>query len=132
MADILIKDDTVAYIPLVAFDAAGAIVPAPAGDTDAIVSGLPASLAMVVSTLPSPIGPYPAGFPAAQLTPMVVESDAANGGGGITMTITDTAGLAEEAAYTFSVVQDTAPTKVGLDTLNILTVPQALPTNPGP
>jgi len=63
---------------------------------------------------------------------LVAESDQPNGGGGIGLSITDTANLPMEQSYTFSIVQNLNPAAIDLDTANLTTAPQAIPTAPGP
>jgi hypothetical protein len=84
---------------------------------------------MTIGSMPS--GTF-VGQTALVCTPTVIESDAGNGGGGITATFTDSAGLTQEAPYTFSVVQNLTPTAVGIDPTSVVTTPQPTPTNPGP
>jgi hypothetical protein len=127
MADIILLNDAVSTIPIVYKDAGGVVVPKPATDVASAVTTGPhaASLGVVMVALPS-------GQAAATLTPMVAESDAANGGGAIGLTITDTANLPMEQSYTFSISPDLSPAAIDLDTAAMTTVPQAVPTAPGP
>jgi hypothetical protein len=102
------------------------VVPVPAGDTFSAVSSAPASLGVA-------IGLDASGHQELVGTPLVLESSSANGGGNITVTVTDSAG-------------DTAGELTGANAINIVTVPvvdaialgaptfttQAAPTAPGP
>lgn len=124
-----IHNTQVAHIPLTltTTDAAGVVtvVPVPPGDRFTAVSSS-ASLGVAVA-------PDAAGNQELVLTPLVLESDAANAGGNITVTVTDSAG-------------DTAGELIGANAINILTVPpipqvvlgtptftaQPAPTAPGP
>ena len=127
MADIPLNNNQVTTIPIVYRDAVGVVVAKPAADVASAVTTGPhaASLGVVMVALPS-------GQAAAALTPMVAESDATNGGGGIGLSITDTANLPMEQSYTFSIVQNLNPAAIDLDTANLTTAPQAIPTAPGP
>lgn len=114
-------------LTLTVTDATGAKTtkPIPAGDVFTAVSSSP-SLAVSV-------GLDASGNQEVVGSPTVLESDAANGGGGITIHVTDSAG-------------DTAADVTGADAINIIVVPpvpqialgtptfttQAAPTAPGP
>lgn len=126
-----LSSDEVYFFPLVDKDAAGNVVPAPAGDTvSAAASGqFAASLAVAVTVMPGTSNP------ALSLTPMVAESDAGNNGGGIGLTLTDTAGLTEDTATSgllFDIVMNVAPTTEGVDITQVVTQSQPVPTAPGP
>ncbi len=100
-------------------------IPVPAGDVFTATSSS-ASLGVAIAN-------DAAGNQELVTTPMVVRSDATNGGGGIVVTVTDSAG-------------DVAGELSGADAINIVTVPvvpvirlgapsfttQAAPTAPGP
>jgi hypothetical protein len=108
-------------------DAAGTVtvVPVPAGDVFTAKSSSP-SLGVAIANDAS-------GNQELVVTPLVLESSPANGGGNITVTVTDSAG-------------DTAAELSGANAINIVTVPvvaaihlgtasftaQATPTAPGP
>ncbi len=128
MADFPLLNDTQYWFLIDDDDAAGAVVPAPAGDVNSVASGS-ASLTMTVEPMPS--GPS-AGMPSVHVVPMVQLSDASNGGGGITCTLSDTAGLPMPVIVSFSIGPNTAPTSLALDTATVVTAAQAVPTAPGP
>lgn len=104
----------------------GLPVPVPAGDTFTAVSTAPNSLSTTAVQLAD-------GSWEVVAAPLVLESDAANGGGSIGFSVSDTAG-------------DVVADLTGADLINILTVPvvevihlavptfttQPAPTNPGP
>lgn len=121
-----LQNTQVAHFPLTLVDpVAGTAIPVPAGDVFTPVSSS-ASLGVAVGTDAS-------GNQELICTPLVIESDATNGGGSITVTVTDSAG-------------DTAGELSGASAINIVTVPvipsihlgtvtfttQAAPTAPGP
>jgi len=128
-----LNNNEVYFVPLVDKDAGGNVVPAPAGDTvSAVASGsFAASLGVAVTVMPGTSNP------AVSLTPLVVESDAGNSGGGISITLTDSAGLAEDSAsqnVMFDiVVPPPGPAMTeGFDLTGVVSQPQATPTAPGP
>lgn len=103
----------------------GVTVPVPAGDVFSAQSSSP-SLGVAIAN-------DAAGNQELVVNPLVLQSDAANGGGGIVVTVTDSNG-------------DAAGELSGLDAIDIITVPvvrqirlgtatvttQAAPTAPGP
>lgn len=113
-----INDDWVLSIPLVTENAAGGVVTAPPGDTYA-ASTDSASLAASIGTMGD------GNTPALILTPMVVAST------GITVTVTDSTGL---AAYVdmWDIVPDVGPVKLDIDMSASTHIMQPTPTNPGP
>lgn len=126
-----IPSDEVVAIALVTTDAAGTAVPMPAGNvtTVATTGQFAASLGAAIGVMPGTSNP------AVILTPMVLESDAGNNGGGIGLTLTDSAGLPISSATTaalFDITVDTTPTQEGLDLTNVASTPQTAPTAPGP
>jgi len=132
-----LKNNEVKSFPIVDRDAAGDIVSASAADVDSVVSSKPASVAMVIGVVPALNDdgtPNPhAGGPAVVCTPLVILSDASNGGGSIEALVTDSAGLPKFQAYLFDVVQNLTPVTVGLDLgSGVTTASQATPTAPGP
>jgi hypothetical protein len=123
--------------PIVDRDAAGDIVPASPADVDSVVSSMPASVAMAIGVVPALNDdgtPNPhAGGPSVECTPMVILSDASNGGGSIEAVVSDSAGLAKFQTYLFDVVQNLTPTTIGLDLgSGVTTTSQPVPTAPGP
>ena len=119
------QNTEVGHYPLTLVNPDGTLAPVPAGDVFTAVSSS-ASLGVAVA-------PDAAGNQELVVTPLVLQSDTANGGGGITVTVTDSAG-------------DVAADLTGTDSINIVTVPvhaqitlgaptrttQAAPTAPGP
>lgn len=121
-----LQNTQVAHFPLTLVNqATGQVVPVPAGDVFTVTTSS-ASLGGAMST-------DAGGNQQVDLTPMVLESDSANGGGSITVTVTDSAG-------------DIAGELSGVNAISIVTVPvipqitlgtptfttQPAPTAPGP
>jgi hypothetical protein len=136
-----LQSDQVTYIMLDAMDAAGAIVPIPAGTTfTAASSGTFAASVVFASSVMPPgsvdgSGNSVAGAPAVSASPTVLESDAGNAGGGIGLVLTDSAGLPmtpASATELFDVVPDVAAVSVGVNNSVTATTPQTPPTAPGP
>jgi hypothetical protein len=126
-----LMSDEVYFFPLVDKDAAGNVVPAPSGDTVSVsASGaFAASVAVAVTVMPGTSNP------AVSVTPLVMESDAGNSGGGIGLVMTDTAGLTEDTATSgllFDIVMDVAPATEGVDITGVVMQSQPVPTAPGP
>lgn len=113
-----LKDDTVATVPILTTNSAGVVEPPPTGDIFSVTSSNPASLTAA-------IGQTAAGNPAVVLTPLVQASP------GLTFTVSDSAGL-KVATQIVDIVQDTTPTNIILDLADATTVPQPVPTPPGP
>lgn len=111
-----IPNDSVWTFPIVTLNANGDFEPVPAGDTPAVASSNPASMTAVASAA----APW-----TCTVTPMVALSP------GLTVTVTDSAGLASNV-YTFDIVADVTPTNVGLDLADGTHVAQPVPTAPGP
>lgn len=112
MADIPLANDLIYTIPIVTEDAAGNVVPPPTGDTFSAVSSDPSSLGCVIGAVAS-------GAPAVVLTPL---KQAATG---VTVTVTDSAGLTQDVA-TFDIGPGTA-TMIALDFKDETTQSQAVP-----
>jgi hypothetical protein len=121
-----LQNTQVAHFPLTLADPnTGAAIAVPAGDVFTATSSSP-SLGVAISTDAD-------GNQQLDVTPLVVQSDSQNGGGNITVQVTDSNG-------------DAAGELTGADAINIVTVPvvpqirlgavtftqQAAPTNPGP
>jgi hypothetical protein len=132
-----LQNNMVYYFPLQDEDVNNNIVPAPTGDvvTPVATGAHAASLAFAVGAMPAG-SPNP-GAPAIVGTPMVVQSDAGNGGGGIGLTLTDTAGLAENTVTSSALFDITVPppgpaTAEGVDFPGVFVVAQPTPAAPGP
>ncbi|HEV2100658.1 MAG TPA: hypothetical protein VGR45_17265 [Stellaceae bacterium] len=113
-----LKNDQVATITIKTTDAAGAVVPAPAGDTFTVVSGTPASLQAAIGT-------DAGGNAAVVLTPLVDASP------GLTITVSDASGL-PALSQIVDIVPDLSPTNMILDLADATFAPQAVPAAPGP
>jgi hypothetical protein len=126
-----IQNNLVYWFPLTYDDQNGNPVSAPAGDVDTVAAGgtFAASLTFAIGTMPS--GPL-SGASAVSATAQVVESDAGNSGGRITLLITDSAGLTEDSAtsglFFDIIVPPPVPTTVGVQPSGVVTV--ANPTPP--
>jgi hypothetical protein len=132
MADFPLTNTLIYHFLIEDLDAAGVVVPPNPGDVVSVVSGNPASIAMSIGTMPASAGPV-AGEPSLDCAPGVILSDATNGGGGITATLSDTAGLPMAGGpLTFSVVDSLAPTSIGALLTTVATTPQPRPTATGP
>jgi hypothetical protein len=129
-----LQSDQVTFIHFAAFSASGAMVPLPAGDVDTVATSgtFAASLGVAMGVMPA--GDPLAGQLAVVLTPLVLESDAGNAGGNISLVITDTAvpPLTQTVTKNFDIVPDVAAVRVGLDTTDSATTAQTAPTAPGP
>jgi hypothetical protein len=126
-----LPSDDVTAIALVALDASGGQVPMPASNVSTVVTTgtFAASLGAAIGVMPGTTNA------AVILTPLVLESDAGNSGGGIGLTITDTAGLPITTGTTaalFDIVVDATPAAEGLDLTNVVSTPQTAPVAPGP
>jgi hypothetical protein len=113
MANFELANDEVATIPILVDDAAGNPVPPPTGDTFTVTSSNPASLGAAISGSN------------VVLTPLVQASP------GITITVSDSAGLTSFAQLV-DIVQDLTPKAITLDLAAATEVGQAVPTAPGP
>ena len=113
-----LPDDEVLTVTIKTTNSAGATEPVPAGDTFTVVSSNPASLQAAIGT-------DAAGNPAVVLTPLVQASP------GLTITVSDSAGLAQ-AVQIIDIVADVTPRNVVLDFADAVAVPQAVPAAPGP
>ena len=132
--DYAVANNEIYFIPVQYEDAAGAVVTPPAGDTITVATTgtFAVSLAVAVTTMPGSSPPVVA----ISLTPMVVESDAGNGGGKIGISLTDSAGLVVDSAsqnVLFDIVNPAlVPTQFGINVGGVVTQSQATPTDPGP
>ena len=117
MPNFELKNDDVAAIQIHTANAAGVVEPAPAGDVFTATSSSP--------SLGVAIGKDANGNPTLILTPLVQVSP------GITVTVSDSAGLAV-ATQLVDIVQDNTPTNVVLDLADAVLTAQPVPTAPGP
>ena len=119
MANYELPNDEIVSIPIMTTNAAGVTEPNPAGDTFSVVSSNPASLNAVIGTM------------ADGTTPAVVINALVQVSPGLTITVSDSAGL---AAFTLTVdiVQDVTPANIVLDVADATKTSQPVPTNPGP
>jgi hypothetical protein len=109
VANIQLANDEIIEYPIVALDAGGQVVPAPAGDTYTVTNGTPASLNSVIGTLSAASRDgIPAGSPCVSLNALVATAT------GITLTVTDSAGLGLFSGAV-DIVADLAPKNLGLD-----------------
>jgi hypothetical protein len=119
-------------LPLVATDAAGNVVPMPAGNVSTVstTGQFAASLVATIGTMPGTSNP------SVHLVCAVLESDAGNNGGGIGLALTDSAGLPIAAATSgalFDIVQDVTPVAEGIDFTGVAATPNPTPpTAAGP
>jgi hypothetical protein len=120
MPNFELPNDEVVTVPIQTTNAAGVVEPAPSGDVFTAASSSPSLGVAIGVTAP----PLPAG-PAVILTPLVQASP------NITVTITDSAGL-KLATQVIDIVQDVTPKNIILDVADATSVPQAVPTAPGP
>lgn len=113
-----LPNDEVDTITIKTQNSVGTTEPIPTGDVFSVTSDKPASLGTT-------IGKDAGGNPAVVLTPLVQVSP------GITVTVSDTAGL-KVATLVVDIVQDVTPTNIVLDTADATHVSQPVPTSPGP
>lgn len=118
MPNFELPNDEVVTITIKTTNSVGTVEPAPAGDVFSVTSSAPASLQAV-------IGADAGGNPAVVLTPLVRVSP------GITVTVTDKAGLTA-ATQVVDIVVDVTPTNIILDVADATHVSQPVPANPGP
>ena len=118
MPNFELMNDEVVTITIKTTNSAGVTEPVPAGDVFSVVSSNPASLGAA-------IGHDAAGNPAVVLTPLVKVSP------GLTITVSDSAGLAVDAQIV-DIVEDVTPTNIVLDLADATHVAQPVPTAPGP
>jgi hypothetical protein len=119
MADIVLLNDTVETIDFEYEDGEGVVVPGPANDVLTPTSSSP-SLGVALG----PINPA-TGNQTLVLTPLVQVSP------GLIVTVTDSAGL-PQLTRVVDIVADTKPTNLILNDASATTVPQPVPTAPGP
>jgi hypothetical protein len=131
-----LQNDMVYYFPLQDEDVNNNIVPAPTGDVVTAAATGPHASALSFSVGSMPVG-APVQGPAVIATPMVMVSDASNGGGGIGLTLTDTSNLAENSTTSAALFDITVPppgpaTQEGVDFPGVFMATQPTPPNPGP
>ena len=119
MANFELADDTVAAIAIHTVDAAGDVVPAPAGDVFSAVSSDSTKMTAMIGTMPS--GPM-AGAVALILTPLVKLAP------GLSATVTDTAALTMEV-LPVDIVADLTPKAISLDVVDAILTPQPVPAS---
>lgn len=135
MANIPLQSDQVTWMELDDYDASGNVVPFPSGDVDTVATTGTFAASLVVSMDTMPSGAANPGATAVKFVPQVLKSDPSNGGGGIGVSITDSAGQAMNAAtqgMLFDIVENVTPQMVGLDPAKTFTQPQSAPTAVGP
>jgi hypothetical protein len=113
-----LPNDEIDTITIKTQNTAGTTEPVPTGDVFSVTSSKPASLGTAV-------GMDKGGNPAIVLTPLVQVSP------GITVTVSDTAGL-KVATLVVDIVQDVTPSNIVLDTADAMHVSQSVPASPGP
>jgi hypothetical protein len=131
MADFPLTNTLIYDFLLEDLDAAGVVVPPNPNDVDSVVSSNPVSVAMSIGVMPASAGAV-AGEPSLHCVPGVILSDATNGGGGITATLSVTSGLPMSGPLTFSVVDSVAPASIGALLTTFATTPQPRPAATGP
>lgn len=113
MPNLALLNDQVVTIPILTDDTAGQPVAAPAGDTFSVTSDHPEALA-------TSIGQTATGAPAVVLTPLVRSM------AGITVTVSDSAGLTT-AVQLVDIGDDLTPTNIQLDVANATHTSQPVP-----
>jgi hypothetical protein len=132
-----LNNNQVYWFPLTDKDLNGNIVPAPAGDVVSAAGGGPFAASVAVGVGVMPAGAPDAGDPAISMTPLVMESDAGNSGGGISVVLTDTAGLTEDSATKGDLFDIVVPppgpaATEGINIAAVFMVSQPTPTATGP
>jgi hypothetical protein len=130
---ISMTNDKLLFIPITltttAADGTVTTVPVPATDTFTVVSSNPASLGASFGPNPDPAGPAGNG---AIGTPLVMESDSTNGGGGFTLTVTDSAGDIQFVSDLISISLVAVPNTITGGTPVVTAANPTIPTAPGP
>lgn len=98
-------------------------VPVPPGDVFTAVSSAPASLAASIAL-------DAAGNQELVVTPLVLQSDATNAGGNVSITVTDSNGDTVASLSGLNVVLNPVVNRIAIGALTFTT--QAAPTAPGP
>jgi hypothetical protein len=117
MPNFELPNDEVVTIGIQTTNSAGAVEPVPTGDVFTVASSSP--------SLGVAIGATAAGNPAIVLTPLVQASP------GITVTVSDSAGL-KLATQVIDIVPDVTPANIVLDVADATHTTQPVPTAPGP
>jgi hypothetical protein len=117
MSNYELVNDAVVDIMITTIDAAGNLVPAPAGDTFTVVSSDTASLNAVIGTMPS--GAF-AGKTSLRINALVQLK------AGMTVTVSDSAGLSTDV-QTIDIVADATAKAITLDLVDAVLTPQAVP-----
>lgn len=130
MANFQLENDAVVAWPILTTNAGGLVEPAPSGDVFTVVSSNPASMNAVIGTATFPPATTPA--PAVLTNALVAESDPGNHGGGLTFTITDSAGLKSATSPLIDIVVDATPVALDVGTTPVVVGSQPAPTAPGP
>ena len=118
MPNFELPNDEVVTIPIETTNQAGVVEPVPAGDVFTVTSSLPNSLGAAIGTTA-------AGGPAVVLTPLVQASP------GITITVSDSAGLAQYVQIV-DIVADVTDTNIILDVADATHTSQPVPAATGP
>jgi hypothetical protein len=129
MANIVVANTAIVAWPILDENAENVVVAGPVGDAYTVTPSNPASFAAVVGTATPPGAA--AAVPCVLTNALVAESDAANGGGGLTFSVTDTAGLKSATSPPFDIGPDTVPTQLAVGTM-FQSGTQPVPTAPGP
>lgn len=119
MANYQLANDEIVAFPILTADAAGALVPAPSGDTFSVTSSNPTSLNAVIGTMPAP-----------STDPAVVINALVQLSPGLSFTLSDSAKLTS-AVQGVDIVADVAPTMLEIGS-PVSAGTQPVPTAPGP
>jgi hypothetical protein len=115
-----LKNDTIADILITTINDAGAIVAAPAGDVDSVISSDATKLAATIGTMPATSAF--AGSPSLHLVPVMKGPFV----GVLTATLTDSAGLRQDIVGV-DIVEDLTATALSVDLTNVVLTPQPVP-----
>lgn len=125
---ITIANDAIVAWPILDENNSNVIVPGPVGDSYTVVASNPAAFNAVVGVATPPGG---AEIPCVLTNALVALSDDTNGGGGLSFTLSDSAGLKSATSPTFSIGADMVASQLAIGTL-FESGTQAVPTAPGP
>lgn len=118
MPNFELPNDEIVTVSILTQNGAGATEPPPASDTFMVTGSNPASLNAVLGT-------DAAGGPAVVMNALVKSSP------GLTVTVSDSAGLAQYV-LTVDIVEDVTPTNIVLDVADATHTSQPVPAAPGP